>query len=255
MKVKVAFAVVITALTSMMAAANDRLLQMEHRAGAITIIYNRLIHDFDANREILASGTQELKVLVTTASGSPSPPEYEAAVAYADAIKSVFPNARLTFGRSGITHSDYYYVVQSDSGHDTQESDVPIYNERTSGVRCTNSYGRSIECRESSASTMPAGTRTMRTISRYVDTNIILFKSNHYDDQNARVNSEGESVVWKGTIVAHESFTVAYKAGDCSDDASATASISRILASRPVSEGPRKFSIQARSRDLSCDRR
>lgn len=248
-------AAICTVFLCQQASASDALYDLEKRRGDITVLYERTIQNFASLADLDAKAKEELNVVVSTSSRSPSAIEYEAAKAYAEAVKTTFPRARFTIGEEGVTASDYYMIVEASRGHDLHTDQAVVYSSRSTSVRCGSSFGDTVECRESGSRSVPVGTRDVRRTERYVDIEIWLLKPEFHDRENPMRARDGSSIFFSGTVLAQDSFSVAYEAGDCENEAAASGIVASLVAAEPLLDRPRKFRLQSSARALRCDQR
>lgn len=111
------------------------------------------IYDFD-----FADIDRQAKVLVTW-NGRATPEKFVSARAFFTAFKRQYQNAEIRNSPEGLDGFDYVILINVESDSNPFESQVPVYENQSTGVDCKSNYSGKISCKETGSRRVKSGYR------------------------------------------------------------------------------------------------
>lgn len=225
-------------LLALPAQAGDVLKKLHSSRGGAVVEYERAV----AGRGEFARLPRDASapaVVVALASGTPEEEGRVVAVAYADALRAVFPDVRLVAAGGGLPASGYVAEVGVSSGSEVVEVTEKVYGTRQTGVSC-KAQGNSVECTDRGGAPISLGTRPAQQTEQRVAVTIRFYRL--AADTGAR------------TIVFEDAYSIRYPIGACRYDGAAAATVATALAGNARSPEPLHIRFDSEPRLLRCDR-
>ena len=211
------------------------------------------IDDFAAMQAFEILVPASIKIFVTTKKIKPAAKDYLAAAAYAQKLRLEYPKTHFEILQSESrlqdirNQFDYVVILDSNSDSSVYDVDVPIYQTQSTGVKCTSSWDRSVNCIETGKKRVQVGSNTSKSGSLTERIIIELFPASTINRTVAMPARNGSpdpsaaySIITGSTKLSHTWVSLTYgQFGYCENSANAMEKLSGLIAreiriARPV---------------------
>lgn len=214
--------------------AANPLKELQSVRGGVVVEYERAVAGDDQFAGL--PGTEP--VVVSLADGTPEAAGRAVASAYADALRTVLPQATLAAGRAQAPAPGYLVEVGLSSGSKTVEGSEEVYASRQAGTTCKAQPDGSVVCNDVGSAPISVGTRPTEAIENSIKTVVRLY----------RVDAGGARAV-----VFEDAYSVNYVGEQCRNEVAAAATVARSLGKDALSKRPLNIRLHSTPKLMGCD--
>ena len=188
------------------------------------------IYDFD-----FAEIDRQAKVMVTW-SGVATPEKFVSAKSFFTAFKRQYQNAEFRNNLGDVEGFDYVILIDHESDSDPFESQVPVYENESTGVDCESNSSGKISCKET-------GNRRVKSGYREVSDSILSYEI----EANLLKPDDLEDVLRTSRIAA-----LITASDKCRNTKNVTMTLAYLLGSRTFTEFPDHDDFTFYANQLGC---
>jgi hypothetical protein len=138
------------------AQATNPLHELQSSRGSVVIGYERATGGNEAFARLASSSPT---VVVTVAEGTPEQAGRQVAGAYAEGLRTLFPDVVLASSRDVVKQADYVVEVGIVTGSEIVEGSEMVYSTRQTGVTCKAMPDNTVACMDAGAAPIAVGKR------------------------------------------------------------------------------------------------
>lgn len=214
--------------------AANPLKELQSARGGVVVEYERAVAGADEFARL--PGTDA--VVVALAEGTPDATGRVVATAYADALRTLLPQATLAAGHAQPPAPGYLVEVGLSSVSKTVEGSEEVYASRQTGTACKVQPDGSVVCNDVGSAPISVGTRPTAETQNTIRT---VIRSYRIDAGGAR------------TVVFEDAYSVNYLGELCRNEVAAAATVATALGKDALSAKPLNIRLHSTPKLMQCD--
>ena len=219
------------------AQAENPLHDLQSNRGNVVIGYERAT---TGNEAFARLSSAPPTVVVTVAEGTPEQAGRQVAEAYAEGLRTLFPNVVVVPSRNDARQADYVVEVGLVTGSEVVAGSEMVYSTRQTGVTCKVMPDNTVSCNDAGGAPIAVGKRATEETESKVAVTIRFLQPQA---------GAGRSAVFE------DAYSLRIPGQACKYEISAAATVASALGKAALSQEPLNIQLYSSPKLLRCERK